>query len=508
MVSSITKSLQITEQDAEELGRRGISVDTLEQQLAIFQKGIPFTCVVKPCTVNDGLTLLSSSDRPSLEQTFDKARLQGRVTKFVPASGAATRMFKSLLASCSSSESPESAAPLSSADQAVVRKFLDNLTQFAFHEELQAIVNRTGQDLGEELTQEDHGLVLRSVLHHPGLNYAQLPKGLLKFHRYSSHSRTPIQEHLVEGSIYAKDQQKQVRIHFTISPEHRSAVQDHLDHSTTDLHALDSHWHLTCSEQLLSTDTLAVDLNNQAFRNREGKLLFRPAGHGALLNNLNALRADIAFIKNIDNVLPDTKTEESHLYKRLLGGLLVTMEESIFESLRQLHEPKVSTQQVNIIADWAHTTLGLTLPDPWRSWTQQERSQFLFSYLNRPLRVCGMVKNTGDPGGGPFWVKHHDGSVSLQIVESSQIDPNDPEQQAIFQSSTHFNPVDMVCGLRDYQGRSFDLHHFVDPDTGFISKKSHEGRELKALELPGLWNGGMAKWNTVFVEVPRSTFNP
>jgi len=417
-------------------------------------------------------------------------------------------MFKSLLASCSSSEHPKSAATLSSADQAVVRKFLDNLPQFAFHEELQAIVNRTRQGLGDGLTPEDHQLVLRSVLHHPGLNYAQLPKGLLKFHRYKDHTRTPIQEHLIEGSIYAKDQQKQVRIHFTISPEHQEAVQDHLDQTTKDLKTLDSHWHITCSAQLLSTDTLAVTLDNQAFRNREGKLLFRPAGHGALLNNLNALQADIAFIKNIDNVLPETKTEESHSYKRLLGGLLVTLQDSIFESLRQLIEPTVSTQQVNIIAEWAHTALALTLPNPWRSWTLPERAQFLFSYLNRPLRVCGMVKNTGDPGGGPFWVKHHDGSVSLQIVESSQIDAGDPEQQAIFQSSTHFNPVDMVCGLRDYQGRPFNLHQFVDPNTGFISKKSHEGRELKALELPGLWNGAMAKWNTVFVEVPRSTFNP
>ena len=341
-----------------------------------------------------------------------------------------------------------------------------------------------------------------------GLNYANLPKALLQFHRYAGHCRTPLEEHLVEAAAYAQDSQQVARLHVTVAPEHTEAVQAHIEAIRSRYERAGVRYDMSLSTQSPATDTIAVDLENTPFRDEHGQLLFRPGGHGALLANLEALAADIVFIKNIDNVLPDHLKETTYGYKRALGGHLVALQQQIFLYLKKLASGAVDAALLHEIWAFAQQQLSMTMPQGGLHTPQHEQIRLLFDRLNRPLRVCGMVRNAGEPGGGPFWVEHTDGSMSLQIVEASQVDTASPEQRAIFAASTHFNPVDIVCGVRDYRGQPFHLTQFVDPDTGFISRKTYAGRTLKALELPGLWNGAMAHWNTVFVEVPLSTFSP
>lgn len=491
----------LTQQDHDRIADRGTSVENIERQLAMFQRGIPFTRLAKPCTIGDGIEQISDAERSRFERTFSDAMAAGRVKKFVPASGAASRMFKALLAHSTNASD-------AAADKASLETFLNRLSDFAFYEDLSSTLAKLGHRLEDLHAGGRHDIILEALLHPTGLNYAKRPKGLLAFHRYADHTRTPIDEHLIEAAAYARDARNQAHVHFTISPEHREAVHEHIEFSCQRFKQDGLDWNVTCSLQKPSSDTIAVDMDNRPFRDREGNLLFRPAGHGALLSNLNDLQGDIVFIKNIDNVVPDHLKEETYVYKRALGGYLIAIQETLFAYLRQLEREPATAKQLDDIIQWAQSVLHWARPPQWKDWDLQERTRYLRHFCNRPIRVCGMVRNTGDPGGGPFWVEHDDGTTSLQIVESSQVDPHSEEQQRIFASSTHFNPVDMVCGVRDYQGNPFDLHQFIDPNAGFISRKSYEGRELKALELPGLWNGAMAKWHTIFVEIPRSTFNP
>lgn len=500
MPTELKIEAMLTQQARRQLTERGISLHTIKQQLTAFQQGIPFIKLKKPCTLNDGIHSIRASELPSLIQDFNQAMAAGRVTKFVPASGSATRMFKGLLA-CH--HQPVSA---SASDQHALEQFLANLPKFALYHDLRQALARQGHDLDQLVAERNHHPILQALLYTPGLNYARLPKGLLAFHRYAAVTRTPIQEQLVEAAAYAKDTGGRTRLHLTCSAAHQEAVQHHIEHAKRMLdHAT---WMVSCSIQNPSTDTLAVDLDNRPALDAQGQLLFRPAGHGALLSNLNELRGDILFIKNIDNVVPDHLKEATYTYKRALGGLLVGLQETLFAYLRRLDSESVSSALLKEATEWAHDAFALPLPEKWESLTHSEKTQWLFKALNRPLRVCGMVPNVREPGGGPFWVDGADGTTSLQIVESAQIDPGSPAQQDIFKASTHFNSVDLVCGVRDYTGQPFDLHQFIDPHTGFIAQKSHEGREIKALELPGLWNGAMALWHTVFVEVPPQTFNP
>ena len=496
----------LTPQDRDSLTARGTSLEVIERQLATFRAGIPFTTIAKPCTIEDGIEQIGQGDFPELKKTYQQAMGEGRVTKFVPASGAASRMFKSLLACCPSGDNTTTSP--SASDLSVLHQFLKNLTRFPFFDDLWATLCLSPGTIPRNVDPENYGPILKGLLHEGGLNYTRQPKGLLKFHRYPDHARTPIEEHLMEAAAYAKDRTHRAQVHFTVSPEHLEAVQAHIESARQRFTQSDIDWIVTCSLQNASTDTIAVDLNNQPFRDTKGQLLFRPGGHGALLSNLNDLQADIVFIKNIDNVVPDHLREETYIYKQALGGLLVTIQRTLFEYLQQLESKNVTAAQMDDMMEWARSTLYGAKPSEWKDFDNTQRTQYLQRFFNRPIRACGMVKNTGDPGGGPFWVKHADGSLSLQIVESSQVDPHSAEQQRLFASSTHFNPVDMVCGVRDYTGKPFDLEVYVDPNTGFISQKSYEGRDLKALELPGLWNGAMAKWHTIFVEVPRETFNP
>lgn len=490
----------LTAQDRRHLKERGISLQTLENQLATFQRGIPFARLKRPCLPGDGINLLRSLDTPAAIQNFERARAAGRIMKFVPASGIGTRMFKFL-----------EAARLQEASNAPavteqLKQFFSGLPKFAFYHDLKNVLADQGQPLDRLLAENNYHAVIDALL--DSMNYARLPKGLMAFHRYTDTTRTPIEEHLVETADYAKDEEGRARVHFTVSLDHQPAVQQHIARASQRLALEHVTWIVGCSVQSPSTDTVAVTMNNNLFRDSDDNLLFRPAGHGSLLLNLHELHGDVVFINNIDNVVPDHLKETCSHYRRILGGLLVALQDTLFSFLTQLESGAASPTLLERITEWANQSLSLAIPDRWNARSVSQKTQWLFTWLNRPIRVCGMVPNVSHPGGGPFWVEQEDGTASLQIVEASQVDPDSPTQRKIFASSTHFNPVDMVCGVRDYQGKPFNLDRFVDPDTGFITQKSHEGRELKALELPGLWNGGMAKWHSVFVEIPRETFNP
>jgi hypothetical protein len=393
-------------------------------------------------------------------------------------------------------------------DCQLFHQLLAKLDRLAFVDDLRRVMAQDGSSLNEVLAQGQYQVFLSYLLTPRGLNYANLPKGLIPFHRYIDHIRTPFEEHLVEAAAYTQDSSGVARIHFTVPVEHQDAIVTYL-HSRLPLYErADCHFQLTFSTQKPSTDTIAVDQYNQPFHDSQGNLVFRPGGHGALLENLADLQGDLIFIKNIDNVVPDHLKMATYCYKKALGGYLIALQNEMFAHLERLCHSIPDRDAVAAALAFAQHNLFITVPEDIRQANVDTQRAFLQSRLHRPLRVCGMVRNTGEPGGGPFWVRRQDGSPSPQIIESSQVDMQSEAQRSAWQAATHFNPVDLVCGVRDFRGAHFDLHRFIDPDTGFIATKSKDGKELRALELPGLWNGAMAEWNTVFVEVPLSTFNP
>ncbi|MGE3536815.1 MAG: DUF4301 family protein [Candidatus Tectimicrobiota bacterium] len=489
-----------TPDDVSYMATAGHSIETVLKHIDMFHKGMSFARLDRPCTVDDGITRLSPDTLAGLERLYAEAAQAGRITKFVPASGAATRMFQALL---TFREQQALAAP-----SREVEHFLANLRQFAFYDDLRQTLRQQALDLEELLARSHYTPVLISLLTPHGLNYAGLPKALLRFHRYADHCRTPFEEHLVEAAAYAADRHNRARLHMTVSAEHLAALQAHSEQVRPRYEAAGVRYDLTFSLQHPCTNTLAVDLENRPLRDAHNRLLFRPGGHGALLRNLQDLQGDIVFIKNIDNVLPDRLKDTTYRYKRALGGYLVQLQRQIGRYLEQLTAGTTDMALVQEISTFARQQLSIMLPEDLHRQPLTARCAFLKQRLHRPVRVCGMVRNVGEPGGGPFWVQQEDGTLALQIVEASQVDSNSAPQQAILRSATHFNPVDLVCGLRDYQGHPFHLEHFADPNAGFISHKTHAGKPLKALELPGLWNGAMAYWNTVFVEVPGETFSP
>lgn len=493
----------LTKDDRREIESRGITEQDIEQQIIRFREGFPYLQLIRPATPGDGILM------PGEDTLDDYVRLYGSLTgnekifKFVPSSGAATRMFKELSAALEKED-----------DEFVkndaVRKFISGLPGFAFYKDLNIYLEKTGHGIDFLVRSGDYKRIISGLLESKGMNYAGMPKGLLAFHKYGEVTRTPIEEHLVEGVMYCAAGLDMVNIHFTVSPEHLESFNNLLNKlkkSLEDRYGV--RFNVEFSVQDPSTDTIAVDQNDKPFRDSNGKLVFRPGGHGALLNNLDSLEADIIFIKNIDNVVPDYLKSETVRYKKALGGMLLSFRERIFYYLNFMEN--ITDPEEGILEEiriFLEKELCVTSPWGYADWNRQDKRAYLQSKLNRPLCLCGMVKNEGEPGGGPFWVKNRDGSAQLQIVESSQIDLSSSVMKRIFNASTHFNPVDLVCSLKDYKGNKFDLYKFRDPETGFISHKSLGGRELKALELPGLWNGAMADWNTVFVEVPVSTFNP
>ncbi|MDR2359314.1 MAG: DUF4301 family protein [Prevotellaceae bacterium] len=474
--------------DLEQLSQAGISVEQAERQLQNFRTGFPYLTVVSPAAPGKGIRQLDTETQTGLVQLFDN--WSGRRIKFVPASGAATRMFKDLLET--------KMALAKNSDTAISNDsaaFFASLDKFAFYDELKKTA---------AFKPDDRLAVLNALLDEAGLNYSNLPKGLLLFHKYAGGARTAFEEHLVEAALYAKDAGNVARLHFTVSPGHRSKFAGLLKKVQSQYEEqFGVTFEITFSEQKKSTDTIAADGNNRPFRNADNSLLFRPGGHGALLENLNALEEDVVFVKNIDNVVTDALKAETIHWKKVLAGLLLQLREQIYHYIAQI-ENNPDALQLKKIALFLENAFCITLPEV----PEKEYAPLLYAKLNRPLRVCGMVKNVGEPGGGPFIARDADGSLSLQIAESVQLDLNDPEVKKHFNAATHFNPVDLVCSFRDYKGGKFDLLHFRDPATGFISTKSKDGKTLRAQELPGLWNGAMSNWNTVFVEVPLATFNP
>ena len=462
-----------TENQISEIKAHGLTVSQVEAQIEAFKRGFPSLEVVKAASPEDGITILSEEACNAAVEHYEAAAEQLEVVKFVPASGAATRMFKELFEFVNDNKRGKG-----------IDTLLQNIEKFAFYEELKA----TGVDF-----TDDKAVV--SAIINEGLNYGAKPKGLVTFHNYEEGARKAIEEHLMEGAQYGASKGIS-RLHFTVSPEHKEAFKALLDERVAHYEAkFGIKYDISFSEQKPSTDTIAVNPDNTPFLTDNGKLLFRPAGHGALLSNLNDIEADIIFVKNIDNVTTDALRGDTIRYKKALAGVLLDLQAQAFAHLKALNN---GTANLAEVAEFIENRLCTKLPAEYDA-------ELLKALLDRPIRVCGMVRNEGEPGGGPFWVKNDDGTQSLQIAESSQISAED---MPLMKEATHFNPVDLVCGVRKSNGTKFNLMGYTDPKTGFISSKSSGGRELRAQELPGLWNGAMAKWNTIFVDVPISTFSP
>ena len=491
----------LSEEDLRQIQARGIRAEQIQEQLKSFVQGFPYLKLAASASIENGILNIQHDQENNLLEAWEHYQeSRHKVIKFVPASGAASRMFKDL---CAFLES-ESQEPLGQAEKI----FISHCGCFAFSEELnKSCLDNLGTSLESLQQQGRFKDIIRQVLLPQGLNYGALPKGLLSFHKYPEAPRKAMTEHLVEAALYARNYDGKVYVHFTVSPEHQILFENEYQQVRADLEQqYGVQTEVSFSVQKASTDTIAADKHNQPFRDR-GKLLFRPGGHGALLENLNDLDADVVFIKNIDNVVPDRLKDSTVHYKKLLAGLLVSLQEKIAGYLNLLDTGKYTRTQLIEIIQFLQQQLYTRHKDT-KMMEDAELVLYLKKKLNRPIRVCGMVRNEGEPGGGPFLVFNKDGSTSLQILESSQIDMNNPEATAMFNEGTHFNPVDLVCGIKNYKGKKFDLRHYVDKNTGFISIKSKNGQELKALELPGLWNGAMSDWITIFVEVPIGTFNP
>ena len=478
--------MSFTEKDLKQIADRGSDLKIIEQQIDNFKSGFPFMTAKRAATIGDGMLKLDEKQLADYLELFNQESAKKKLLKFVPASGAASRMFKSLYAAKDEGKSDKS-----------VEQFHEQLHSFAFY-----------KSLSKFLSNNDKNEQLVALLGSNGLDYGNLPKGLLEFHAYGDKTRTALEEHLVEGAQYANNKGK-VRLHFTVSPEHKkkfkALIHEVLAKYETEFNVK---FDISFSEQKSSTDTIAVGLENDPFRDASNNLLFRPAGHGALLENLNDVDADIIFVKNVDNVVPDHLKGETILYKKALAGLLLSYQKEIFYFLKRLEKPNPSVYMVNKAIKYIKENLSVETPKGFRNWSPEEKHKFAVSKLDRPLRICGMVKNVGEPGGGPFWAKNNDESVSLQIVESAQFDMKNKKQKEIFENATHFNPVDLICATKNHKKEKYDLLKFRDPKTGFITEKSQSGKTLKAQELPGLWNGAMSDWNTLFVEVPLITFNP
>ena len=502
-----------TREDFKQIENKNIPIEKIYKQIESFRKGILPIRLNRPCTIGDGIEVIQRKDMNKLINVHNETASKYSIIKFIPASGAATRMFKHLL-SLLNSPNPITREWLlrqveendSSAEFAI--KILVELKRFAFYEALKDKLVADGYDIETLCDRGEYELILEYLLTRKGLDYANHPKGLIAFHSYRNCVRTACEEHLAEAIDYCVDSDGNARIHFTIAEEHFQLFQKHI-HDVCQLYEQNvAKLQITFSTQKSSTDTIAVDLENNPLRDRNDRLVFRPGGHGALLENLNELQEDIIYMKNIDNVVPDCLKEDTSLYKKVTCGLLVKLQRRIFNYLISLEKTAIDEKLTQEIISFITKKLSTTLPNNLRDYSLNDKRDFLFDKMNRPLRVCGVVRNVGEPGGGPFWVEETDSSLSLQIVEYSQVNHDEEKQHSIWNSATHFNPVDIVCSIKDFRGQTFDLRKYVNPNTGFISYKSKDGGNLKALELPGLWNGSMANWNTVFVEVPSTTFNP
>lgn len=496
---------ELTKKDKEQLAVKGISVEKVVGQIETFKEGIPFVKLKRAAVVGDGIHRFSKEEEKELIATYEQKSAIMDILKFVPASGAASRMFKALFSFLDSYDPKAEAFEtyLERTNDGAMQTFSSAMEKFPFYQLVSTRLQKELNTQGEQVYA-----FVQELLDESALNYGFYPKGLLPFHKYGNHTATPFEEHLKEGALYGATNGA-ANLHFTVSEQHEemfkkelAAVEARVMKSTA------THFDVGYSFQKSATDTIAVDMDNAPFRNADGSLLFRPGGHGALIENLNEQDADIIFIKNIDNVAVMRDADAVAESKKILAGVLVSVQGQAFSYSNELEQGTADAAKAAEIKEFLETKLNAGLPDNYDNSTLSEKLVLLKDKLQRPIRICGMVKNEGEPGGGPFWITNANGELSLQIIESAQIDMDNAEQASILQNATHFNPVDLVCGVRDRNGKKYDLLQFVDHKQGFITGKTKDGKELKALELPGLWNGAMAYWHTIFVEVPLVTFNP
>lgn len=488
----------LDDKDLAFLAKKGISQEAVEKQLEAFRNGFPWMDIVAPASPARGIKVLSEEEIEESLDIYSKAEIKGRC-KFVPASGAASRMFKDLFSGLEKLKKGETLPEDSPASM-----FVSRIDKFAFYDPKLFYIRST-----EETESDYQKRILETTLSEfngKGLGYGMKPKGVLLFHKYADGPKTPFEEHLVEAQDYMRNPDGTANLMVTVSPEHESLFRNLYDEVKEKYErTYGCKFNVTFTFQEGFTDTIAVDMNNEPFRTDEGNLLFRPGGHGALIYNLNRINDEFVSIKNIDNVSIERFLPQTSLYKKVLLGQLVMLRDRIHGYLKALDEAEDKMSLAGEIKEFLSSVLCIDIPDTLFG---DELVAYLRKKLDRPIRVCGMVRNQGEPGGGPFIIREKDGSTSLQILEGVQIDHSDPESLRLLSESTHFNPVDLACALYDYRGQKFDLLKYVDHDAAFISNKSYQGRELRALELPGLWNGSMSDWNTVFVEVPLITFNP
>lgn len=503
------KKLGLNSFDFIQLYEREIDLAKVKSQIHFLLNGIQAVNLERPATLHDGIEPLSVEEATYYANFFDEKRNHLKLKKFVPASGAASRMFKFLSEFLQEYKLGEESinAYINRKKAKNLSLFLIGIEKFPFYQEVMLRLKNSYPEFDSWGYDSKHYAFVKMLLSKNELDFANKPKGVLPFHKYASHIATPIEEHLNEAVAYAASNQK-THLHFTVSEEHQPDFERIAEKVKSKIEAAaQTEININYSYQDKSTDSIALDVNNRFFREENEQLIFRPGGHGALIQNLNNLDADVVFIKNIDNVIQNHMDEIS-LYKKALAGILLDKQQQIFDYLRMLDEDVVRKEILDEVVRFIESKLHFKVVEDFSKYTRESKIEYLKNYLNRPIRVCGMVKNEGEPGGGPFWVRDRKGLVFLQIVESSQIDENDAAQMKILKSSTHFNPVDLVCGIRNYRGANFDLTEFIDHTSGFIVHKNKGGKDLKAYELPGLWNGAMAKWLTVFVEVPLVTFNP
>ncbi len=498
--------MNFTEQEIKEIKAHGLTLDQVESQIELFTNGVPNVKLVGPATVSDGIFQLSNDEELEFLNSYEQKKKDLDLLKFTPASGAASRMFKKIYQFLEdyNVEKESIDAYLDRTGDSHMKAFFKDYENFPFYNH---IIDKLDKAVLEDENAKKYAFI-KTMMAADGEDYGSLPKGLIPFHYYGCYKATAFEEHLHEAAAYAAKNDK-ASLHFTVSPEHKGAFQEEFDR----VHASVSNttgvnFDVSYSFQKPETDTVAVTMDNKLYRQANGELLFRPGGHGALIENLNDVDADVIFIKNIDNVLVQDQIQTLARSKRILAGLLLKKQDQVFKYAKLLAEDTITEEELTELVTFLKEDFSTRIDDEYESFSQSEKKSYLAELLDRPIRVCGMVKNEGEPGGGPFWVEDESGKVALQIIESAQVNENDQEQQDIFQKSTHFNPVDIVAGVRNYKGEKYNLLDYVNPDLAFIAYKTDGSNEIKALELPGLWNGAMARWNTLFVEVPLETFNP
>lgn len=495
--------------DIEQIKRLGLNLSDVDKQLEHYES--PSSCVNLKAfaTIDNGIVKLSESEQNELIEYYETQKNSLSVVKFTPASGAASRMFKMLHEFLAVYDPQKESINSYINKNKITELFLFFVTveKLPFHDNAVTLMRKTKPDYDLLTLDQKRLLFVKTILEDTALNYSNFPKGLLPFHKYKNHISTAFEEHMFEAAKYASVNGKAV-LHFTISKTHLKQFESKLAEIQKTVESkTDTAFEITFSNQESTTDVLAVDLKNQPFR-LKNKLLFRPSGHGALIKNLNQIDADIVFIKNIDNVVVNKYLDEVTRYKKALAGLLLNRQRQAFIYAKVLESGDLSKDKIEEITEFLTQKFNIVMTSQFEKYAKKHQIEYLQSKINRPVRVCGMVKNESEPGGGPFWVKHDNGEVSLQIVEASQVDASLKKQKAILTNATHFNPVDVICGVKNHKGEAFDLEQFVDSNTYFVTTKTKYGRKLKTLERPGLWNGSMANWNTIFVEVPIITFNP